>query len=182
MELLTRKKQASIDLLNDEQKVKSNSQKKFIVSLSVIITLLVVVISGAIFLYSFSQKLRLDKLKEDIAAKTQEWQTLESVGTDIKKITGKNQVITQSQAKYSGLDKRIDKLRESLPEGLSLTTLTIDNQGKTFLAGKASQPDIVYQFQELLKKDSNFLNPTIDSLAKATTEYTFNISLTINIK
>ena len=80
------------------------------------------------------------------------------------------------------MDRKLDKLRGFLPEGTSLSTLTVDNQGKTVIVGKATGAAIVYQFYELLKKDEQVTTPVLESLAKDSSAYTFSISLSLTTK
>jgi Tfp pilus assembly protein PilN len=182
MELLTHKKTASIDLLKDEEKVKSSSQRKLVVTLCVIVLLAIAMVSFGLFAFNLAQKIRLNNVKEEVNSKITAWQALEPVGTSLKTISAKNQVITTTNSKYAGLEKRLDKIRGLLPSGTSLTTLTIAHDGKAVLSGNSSEADSIYQFYELLKKESDITNPTLTSLAKSSTDYTFNISLTLTTK
>lgn len=182
MELLARKKTASINLLEDEEAVKSSSQKKLTLTICIIILLFSALLSGGLFTYSFIQKTKLNNLKEEVNTKTTAWQVFEPVARSLKSITEKNQVVVSAHAKYAGLDKKLDKVRGLLPEGVSLSTLTVNNQGKTVISGQSSSAAVVYQFYEILKKDSEIKDPLLDSLAKSSTDYTFNISLSLITK
>ena len=182
MELLTHKKQASIDLLEDEAKIKSNSQKKAIYTICVVILLASTLLSLAVFSYNLTQKIRLSGLKKEVDTKITAWQALEPVSTNIKTISQKNLIISQTDSKYPSLDRKLDKLRGLLPEGTVLNTLTINNQGKISIVGKASGAGTVYQFYELLKKDDQVTTPVLESLAKGTSDYTFTISLNLATK
>lgn len=182
MELLTHKKNASIDLLKDEAQVNSNSQKKLVVSSFVLLLLIVMTITFGLFFFNLAQKFRLNNIKDDLASKITAWQALEAVGTQVKTIEAKNQVITSTNTKYGDLDKKLNKVRELLPQGTSLSTLTINNSGKTVISGKATEAAVVYQFYEVLKKDPEVSLVTLDSLSKASSDYTFNISLTVTPK
>lgn len=182
MELLTRKKTASIDLLKDEQKVKSSSQKKLTVIICVLVLLLIGLISAGLFSYNLSQKIQLNKRKNEIKTKIAAWQVLEPVGSNLKIIAEKDKVLSQTETKYAALDKKIDKIRELLPQGISFTNLTINNQGKVVITAKASEVDIIYQFYNLLKNEKDVTQPTLDSLTKSTSEYSFSISLILTTK
>lgn len=182
MELLTRKKTASIDLLKDEAQENSSSQKKLVVTICVMILIVVGLLSVGLFSYNLSQKIRLSNLKKEVDTKVAAWQVLEPVGTNLKIISEKNKVVTQAETKYAGLDLKINKIREVLPQGISFTNLTINNQGKVAISGKATDVGVIYQFYDLLKKEKSISKPTLDSLAKSTSEYTFSISLTLTTK
>jgi len=96
MELLTHKKQGSIDLLKDEEKIKSNSQKKVVFTICVVLLLASSLLSAAVFAYSLTQKIRLNNLKKEVDTKIVAWQALEPVSTSIKTISQKNLVISQT--------------------------------------------------------------------------------------
>ena len=99
MELLTHKKQGSIDLLKDEEQIKSNSQKKAVFTVCVVILLASSLISLAVFSYNLTQKIRLNNLKKEVNSKITAWQALEPVSTNIKTISQKNQIISQTNTK-----------------------------------------------------------------------------------
>ena len=181
MELLTHKKQGSIDLLKDEEKIKSNSQKKVVFTICVVLLLASSLLSAAVFAYSLTQKIRLNNLKKEVDTKIVAWQALEPVSTSIKTISQKNLVISQTSTKYPSLDVKLNKLRDLMPAGTSISTLTLNNQGKLVIAGKATSAAVVYQFYELLKKDAQVTSPVLESLAKST-DYTFSISLNLETK
>lgn len=182
MELLTRKKQTSIDLLKDEEQIESSSQKKLVITICVVILVIVGALSIGLFSFKVTQKFRLSNLKGEVNTKTTAWQALEPVGTSVKTISAKDQVVKQTNTKYGGLENKLNKIRELLPEGAAFTTLTLNAQGKTVISGKASSAAIVYQFYEVLKKEKEITLVSLDSLAKASSDYTFNISLTVTTK
>ncbi len=182
MELLTHNKKGSIELLQGEAEVKAKSEKKAGLVIASIILLIGCLIAFGIWGYASFQQLSLNQIKNEIEKKMQDWQAMAAVGTQVKNISAKDQIISQTNTKYSGLDEKLDKIRGLLPQGVSLVTLSLDSTGKVVLAGKSADAAVVYQFYELLKADKEIKTPVLSSLGKKTEDYDFNITFTLVAK
>ncbi len=118
-------------------------------------------------------------MKNEIETKTAAWQALQSKASDVKTINAKDQVIVSTTKKYSSFQANINRIRELLPEGATLDSLTMNSEGKAVISGSSHDAAVVYQFHEVLQKQEDITSPTLDSLSKSGVDYQFNISLTL---
>lgn len=144
-----------------------------------LILILVGLVSVAIFSYSFYQKVSLNNLNKEVSDKTAAWQALQGLATDVKNINGKDQIVVATTKKYSDFQKNLNRIRDLLPEGVVLDSLTINNEGKAVITGTSADAAVVYQFHEVLKEQEDVVNPVLDSLSKTGEDYNFNISLNL---
>ncbi|HSX57964.1 MAG TPA: PilN domain-containing protein [Candidatus Saccharimonadales bacterium] len=180
MEIFTHKKNPSIDLLQDEEKVKSASQKNLIFTICGFVVGLTLLVSLGVFLYQFILNSSIKSTQKEYAQKAVAWQVLEPVGSSLKAVIAKDQVLSATTTKYADVDKKIDQLRKLIPQNVTLTNFTIDNSGKITISGKAVAAANVYQFFDILNTQKGINLPTLTSLNKAGSSYTFTISLTMS--
>lgn len=177
MNLFSKKKE--LDLLTAEEIGDSTSNKFLPIIIFGIINLLVFAIFLVVLITNLASQNNLDKIKKDNQTKLSQWRTYSTLANQVKSIQSKDAEYQKFISEYSGLDKKIDKIRSVLPQGVYLTNLTINNLGKVSLSGTAANPDEAYQFRDTLLKDKGFSTVALDAVAKTGSNYTFTITFLV---
>ncbi len=180
MDLFSKKKE--LDLLNADEVAKSPKQKLIPFILAAVVIILAIGVFVVIFIANFVAQRGLVEAKEEVSNKTLEWQKYKEIATNIKDIQTKSALHTKFVSTYSSLDKKIDKLKSLLPQGVFLTNLTIDNSGKTVVTGASNIPEDAYQFRDVLLSEKDVKDVLLTSVAKTGVLYTFSIDFVINTK
>lgn len=179
---LESKKKEQINLIPEDQRVSSLRDKLA----PIFIALVIIGIQLGIFVFLrvsiFAQNEALKKANADLDSQTPVWQQLEPIASAIKNIQAKKLTYDQTSAKYSGLDKKLDEIRSLLPEGVSLDTMDINNDGKVAIVGESVSADTAYQYYNVLKEQKEISNLSLESISKTNSEYNFNLKFTINLK
>lgn len=176
------KKEKSINLIPEDQREGSTGAKFTPLLIFAVIIVLELLLFLGLVLLSASNSNRIKKLETDIANETSIWQTNEPTATLIKSIKTKKTSYDQAVLKYSGMDKKLEKIRSSLPEGVSLTTLALTNEGKVALTGKSQNPDDAYQYYDILTKEKEVTSVSLDSVSKSGSDYLFTINFVLKTK
>ena len=179
---LALKKKEQINLIPEDQRVSSFRGKLT----PILIALVIVGIELGVFVFLrasiFAQNEALKKVNADLDSQTPVWQKLEPVASAIKSIQAKKITYDQTSAKYLGMDKKLDKVRSLLPEGVSLNTLDIDNEGNVAVVGKSVSADNAYQYYNVLKEQKDIRALSFESISKISSDYSFNLKFTISLK
>ncbi len=180
MALFSKKKE--LDLLNADEVAQSSKQKIVPFILTAIVIAFVIGIYVVVFITNIAAQGGLNEAKEEVSKRTVEWQKYKELATDIKDVQSKSALHTKFVTTYSSLDKKIDKLKSILPQGVYLTNLTIDNSGKTVVTGASNIPEDAYQFRDVLLSEKDVKDVLLTSVAKTGVLYTFSIDFVINTK
>jgi len=129
-----------------------------------------------------AQNEALKKVNIELDSQTLLWQRLEPIGSAIKSVKSKKITYNQNSSKYSGLDKKLDKIRSLLPAGISLSSLDVDNDGNVNLSGQSDQADIVYQYINVLKEQKEIKNFSLSSISKTGLNYNFTLKFILTLK
>ncbi len=171
-----RRFQNDIDLLTDDETVKSAGNKIRIVFFFIPIILLELVVFAVVWFLSANSTKQLTDLSTKIQSDSAAQGNLNSVASDLKTIKGKLLTYGQDTAKYQGTDSRIKKISSLLPNGVSLLRFTLNSQGKVLLDGTAQTSDLAYQFYYVLGSDKTVSSLSLSTLSKVANTYHFTIS------
>lgn len=176
------KKKEQINLIPEEQRVISLGNK--LTPLLIAIVIIALEFGAFAFLRAtiFAQDAALKKVSTDLESQTPVWQKLEPIASAIKTIQAKKTTYDQTSSQYTGLDKKLDKIRDLFPEGVSLNVLNINNEGKVAITGRSVSADSAYQFYNVLKEQKEISSLSFESISKTSSEYTFTLEFNINLK
>ena len=116
MALFSKKKE--LDLLNADEVAQSSKQKIVPFILTAIVIAFVIGIYVVVFITNIAAQGGLNEAKEEVSKRTVEWQKYKELATDIKDVQSKSALHTKFVTTYSSLDKKIDKLKSILPQGV----------------------------------------------------------------
>jgi len=176
------KKNQSIELLTPEESQQSLGNKYFIVILCIVAIVSELALFGVISLLNLSSKAKIASLTDDENSQLQTLQSLKQVTTDIAAVKNKIKNYDTLVAKYTGIDKKLQKLTAIIPTDVNLLSLDVGVGGKTLLKGVAVNINDGYEFYENLLSSTEVSNVSLDSISKSALGYTFDLSFLINAK
>lgn len=180
----SKKVQKDIELLPE---VESSARSIKIILLSTLICGLFIIFliaaSALVYFLSSSEESQAGQLSKQYEAKVAEWQKaakpVEEVGlvkaklAEIKKMSSANQVFALG----------LDKIRGSVPLGVTLSALEIKAPDSLSLQASSASPLEAYQFVEQLKTEAEFFTlVNISSLVKNSDKYVLNLTLKLKTK
>lgn len=176
---ILKKKNSSIDLLKEGDSGQS-SNKNFVYFLAFgLIVIAQIGLFAFLFVVNLNAKNNLAKITTEIGQETANWQALEPLASQIKTIKEKGSAYDTFVSKYSGLNTRLEKLTSLTPQGVSVISLNINNDGETVFRGSSVEPALTYQFYENLKADKQVSLLKLDTMQKTGLSYTFDLSFTL---
>ena len=181
MSLGTKKKE-QINLIPEDQRVTSLGSKVAPLLVAGVIIALQFGVFAFLKVTVFAQDAVLKKVSTELESQTPVWQKLEPIASAIKNIQAKKTTYDQTSSQYTGLDKKLDKIRDLFPEGVSLSVLNINNEGKVAITGRSVSADSAYQFYNVLKEQKEISALSFESISKTSSEYTFTLEFNINMK
>ena len=177
-----RKTQTDIDLLTEEESVKSSKSKYNIILISVGIVILELLVFAFYSFLGIDSANQVADLKHKIDLENQVQASMSKVTAELNVIKSKLGTYNQFSAKYAGMDKKLNKLAAVLPITISLETLDINNAGKILLKASVANPADAYEFYQKISTDPAFSALSMDTISKSGDNYTLNMSFGLKIK
>lgn len=180
--MLVSKKSKDINLIPESES--SLGLKKAILPLVLfgLLIFLTLSVSLVLFLINSGEKTKAGDLEKSIEVKNSQWQLVASAAARVSQVKNK---ISQYQAlvsKYPPLENYVQKLAKSLPSGISIVTLDIDNSGKATIQVKAPSASEAYQFLNTIAEEkASFSSVKLGGLSRATDKEEYTVSLTMII-
>lgn len=162
------KSQRELNLIPEEQqKLKARKIK------IVVIVISAVVISLQIGVFVVAQGLVLSEqntqsnLEEELVLKNAEWEKVASPAASVQTIKSKLATYQKFSLEHPEPKIFIDKIRNSLPQGIVLLDISVDKTGDSVMTGTVDNPGVIYQFINVLNdKKTIFDKPVLNSVDK----------------
>lgn len=178
-------KRSDINLIPEEEQALRTTRVRLIT-----VVVLVALVGLELLVYLLLTGLQLreentqDKIADEIQQKNAQWQEVASSAASLKVVKNKVNEYRSFANEYFVLEEYIKKVGNIVPTKVDLTDLMIDKDGETEVSGKAPSPADIFQFLNVLNKESEvFEAPLLISAGKISEGgYSFIIKFTVTSK
>ena len=172
-----------LNLIPEEEQKLRNKKIKVVtlVVVGLLVGLQLAIFFGITFLEQIEKNSR-NSLERDLTKKTSEWQSIASPAAQIK--TTKNKLATYNTflTSHSDPNSKISKVQKAIPTGILLKNLSISNKNEIKVEGEASQPNVIYQFSNVLNEGKQDFNKVVlEAISKSDTGV-YNFIINFNLK
>jgi Tfp pilus assembly protein PilN len=174
----------NLNLLPPNSKLRVRDRAYLIVTKNTVIVLLVLIVVNSVAITGLKYYLeyRTGAIENEIESLKDSQSNTQSLNEAIAFVNQKSSYLKTINDDYIMWSERILDMTQEIPAGITMTTISIDNQAKILaLAGKAATRDDLLAYKKQLEKLTYFTNIDLPITNLTTqTDIVFQITATIN--
>lgn len=175
-------KSRELNLIPEEERKQRTKKIRVItlVTVGFVLGMQVLVLVGTTILEQ-REKGAAISLESELVEKNRQWKQIAGPAEQIKVTKSKLSAYNSFLKVHEDPNSKISKVRKALPNGITLTTLSIMEASKVTLNGKADKPEVIYQmYNSLQDGEEDFDLVKLVAIDKvAVNDYTFIIDFTL---